>query len=55
MSKWDKAEGKVISVRIPEYVYAFIKGRADDLGVTVGEYVRNTLTKGVIKYVNVPE
>lgn len=54
MSNWSKAEGRIISVRVSEGVYAFLQARADAKGVTIGVYVKQVLSNGAAKNVNVP-
>lgn len=51
MSKWHQASGRVASARVSDEVYEVIKARADAIGVTVGVYVKQVLTKGASKYV----
>jgi len=47
MKKWVNAEGKIISSRIPDYVYVSMQELADSKGMSLSAYIRQILTNGV--------
>ena len=49
MSKWSKAEGKIISCRVSEGVYTLLEAKARGKGLRLGAYISQVLTGGANK------
>ena len=48
-NRWGYASGRVVSIRLPDSVYATLEAKAHSKGLRLGEYVKDVLCKGASK------